>query len=50
MHRATDRVLNCVVQDPIDNLVDHISSPWTANFTTNNISLPFQSVVTAPYS
>lgn len=38
------------MQDPIDNLVDHISSPWTANFTTNNISLPFQSVVTAPYS
>lgn len=25
---------------PIDNLVDHISSPWANNFCTNGVSLP----------
>jgi len=37
-------------KDPVQNLLDHIASPWTANFTTNGISLPFQSAVTAPFN
>lgn len=38
-----------LLQDPIDNLYEHVASPWLVNFTTNNVSLPFQAAVTAPY-
>jgi light-harvesting complex I chlorophyll a/b binding protein 5 len=36
-------------KDPVTNLTDHLANPWTANFTTNSLSLPFQNAVQAPF-
>lgn len=26
---------------PVDNLAEHLAAPWSVNFCTNNVSLPF---------
>lgn len=28
-------------KSPIDNLVDHVNSPWAVNFCSNGVSVPF---------